>query len=106
MDTKGIVVGDEFVIPVIFFGLSLVEFVILADEDDVASCRIYGLEEENTLRVFEALQCASNSLRFLMEKPRLQELIAARIKELNEMESRGEEGNPPPPLTGVEDIPF
>jgi len=65
---------------------------------------VYTDDGESLILVFECIRSALSAVDYHINKPRLRELIKARIEELRGMDDEADEEDPPAPL--ISDIPF
>lgn len=71
---------------------------------DQVGIQLHFYEDSDLVFLLEAAKAAMGSISFEMDKPRLRQMIAERILELNAFSEGEERSNPPPPPTT--DLPF
>lgn len=81
--------------------------LIRATAADQVAVQSHYYDDDELLVIVEIASTALGALKFEVDKPKLRQMVADRIAELNGFIEGEEESNPPPPPTdGSAELPF
>ncbi len=105
MKRRGIQVGDEAYVSIRINKVLHLDVIVSSLSKSEVTAEVYGSSEADLIAVSEVLKSACGAVDYLLQKPMLHKLLQERIAQLKE-EIALEEGEPPSPTDGIEDIPF
>lgn len=106
MDGSQFKMGDEVTILVYQNRKSVGEVTSQMIDDEGQAVSVYLESDDGLMKLLEALKSAAAAVEYHAQKPRMRELIRARIAEMEDEEIEEEKSEPPSPTDELGDIPF
>jgi hypothetical protein len=104
MKNLGLRVGQEYAVLITVDKEAVGEITGKVVSENELITSVYTDDGETLLVLAECLRSSMSAVDYHLHKPRLRELIKARVAELMAMDDEADEEDPPAPL--ISDIPF